>query len=111
MVMVATKNLHIKKGSTKTLLARFMGPFRITKVVKNVAMRVDLPKGLRMHNVFHVSLLNKYDQGKQSKMPPMPECIDSELEFEIEKNHVARFNNRRLHKAIFVSDKVESLLL
>ncbi len=85
MVMVATKNLHIKKGSTKKLLARFIGPFRITKVVNSVAMKVDLPKGLRMHDVFHVSLLNKYDQGKQSKMPPMPECIDGELEFEIEK--------------------------
>jgi hypothetical protein len=85
MVMVATKHLHIKKGSTKKLLARFMGPSRITKVVNNVAMKVDLPKGLRMHDVFQVSLLNKYDQGKQSKMPPMPECIDGELEFEIEK--------------------------
>ena len=82
--MVATKNLHIKKGSTKKLLARLMGPFRITKVVNNVAMRVDLPKGLRMHNVSHVSLLNKYDQGKPSKMPPMPECTEGDLEFEIE---------------------------
>jgi hypothetical protein len=85
MVMLSTKNLHIKKGSTKKLLARRTGPFRITKVINKVAMKLDLPKGLRMHDVFHVSLLTKYDQGKQTKMPPMPECIDGELEFEIEK--------------------------
>jgi hypothetical protein len=73
MVMVATKNLHIKKGSSEKLFARFMDPYRITNVINSVAMRVDLHKGLRMHNVFHVILLSKWNQDKLLKMPHMPE--------------------------------------
>ncbi len=54
LVLLPTANLLIKKGSTRKLLPRFMGPFSVIIEINKVAMRLDLPKKLRMHNVFHV---------------------------------------------------------
>ena len=39
----------------------FMGPFEILEIVGSVAYRVALPPNLsKVHNVFHISILNKY---------------------------------------------------
>jgi hypothetical protein len=37
-----------------------------------------------MHNVFHVSLLRPYIEGKSTKNPPIPEVIQDEFEFQIQ---------------------------
>jgi hypothetical protein len=85
LVLLSTANLHIKKGSTRKLLPRFMGPFSVIKEINKVAMRLDLPKKLRMHNVFHVSLLRPYIEGKSPRSPPIPMVLDGEHEFVVEK--------------------------
>ena len=47
-----------KKGK---LGPRFVGPFEILEQVRNVAYRLVLPPSLSgVHNVFHVSMLQKY---------------------------------------------------
>jgi hypothetical protein len=47
-----------KKGK---LYPRFIGPFEITQRVEKLAYRIALPSDLvRMHDVFHVSMLRKY---------------------------------------------------
>lgn len=47
---------------TKKLAPKWIGPYEITEVINEVAMRVALPKKWKMHNVFHVSLLKPYEQ-------------------------------------------------
>jgi hypothetical protein len=79
------KNLYIKKGSTKKLLPRYIGPLNITEQINPVAFKLDLPNRLRMHNVFHVSLLRVYKEGKHPRSPDLPECIESEYEYTVEK--------------------------
>ena len=66
-------------------MPRFMGPFSVIKEINKVAMRLDLPKKLRMHNVFHVSLLRPYIEGKSPRSPPIPMVLDGEHEFVVEK--------------------------
>jgi hypothetical protein len=84
-VLLSTKNLIIKRGSTKKLLPRYIGPLFVTKMINPVAFEVNLPKRLRMHNVFHASLLRPYLEGKHPKSPPIPDVIKREFEYEVEK--------------------------
>ena len=39
------------------LANKWAGPFRITKQIRPVAYKLELPRTYRVHNVFHVSLL------------------------------------------------------
>ena len=59
-VMVSTTNMtlkHAKGPGVKKFLPRYIGPFAISAIVGPVAYRIDIPPNLKMHNVFHVSLL------------------------------------------------------
>ncbi len=53
-------------------------------MVNPVAARLDIPKRLRWHPVFHTSLLRHYKENSRCKAPPIPEVIEGELEYEVE---------------------------
>ena len=63
-VWLSAKDLHLKVPSKK-LAPRFVGPFPITKVISPAAIRLRLPRSLRVHPTFHVS------QVKPTKDSPM----------------------------------------
>jgi hypothetical protein len=83
-MLLCTKNRHIKNGSSKKLLPRYIGPLNITEKVNPVAFKLGLPNRLRMHNVFHVSLLRVNIEGKHPRSPDIPECIEGEYEYTLE---------------------------
>ena len=56
MVYLNRKNIKIKRLSSK-LDFKKLGPFRIEKVLLDVSYRLELPRNIRIHPVFHVSLL------------------------------------------------------
>jgi hypothetical protein len=46
---------------THKLLPRRVGPFKVIGVTASkAACKLELPKGWKVHNVFHVSLLERY---------------------------------------------------
>jgi len=47
-------------GKYKKLSPRYCGPYAITRKVGDQAYELLLPPQLKVHNVFHVSLLKKY---------------------------------------------------
>ena len=89
--LVVYQNLNLGDKSRK-LTEKYTGPFRISQVISPVAYRLELPPALsRIHNVFHISLLNKVvsDSGEfpnrvQINRPP-PEIVDGEEMWEVEK--------------------------
>ena len=84
-VLLSTRNLRLKSPGARKLLPKFIGPFQIVARVGDVAYRLALPDTLRIHDVFHVSLLAGYVAGKDYKPPPLPIVVDGALEYEVER--------------------------
>lgn len=86
LIALSTKNLKLKIPSRK-LAPRFIGPFRVLDRVGQQAYRIGLPaKYSRIHNVFHVSLLESW-QTRDRNGPntvTMPELEDDD-EWEVEE--------------------------
>jgi Integrase zinc binding domain/Chromo (CHRromatin Organisation MOdifier) domain len=82
-VLLSTKNLKLKSDAPRKLLPRFIGPYKVLGLIGKVAYKLELPEQMRVHNVFHVSLLSKYvSDGKVHPLPP--QVVDGELEYEVE---------------------------
>lgn len=97
-VLLSTRNMRLK--GPRKLLPRFIGPFYVHKVINPVAYALDLPTGVRMHNVFHVSLLKPYRAGKDTLPPQSPEIVDGEIEYEVEsiQKHKVLKRGRSTHR-------------
>jgi transposase InsO family protein len=96
-VLLSTRNLHLRragdKSSTPKLLPKWVGPFKILEVIGKGAYRLQLPDTMKIHPVFHVSLLKTF-RSNGSVQPPDPIIIDGEEEFELERILDHRFVKR-----------------
>jgi hypothetical protein len=74
-VLLSTKNLKLP-GARKKLSARFVGPFQVRDLVGSQAYRLALPTSYKIHNVFHVSLLEPWNQrAGEEPAAPMPLAV------------------------------------
>ena len=76
-----------------------LGPFKISRIINPVAYELKLPSTLRIHPVFHVSLLEPRTKDiiKEFLQPePPPVIVDSHEEFEVEQILDSRIRHRQL---------------
>lgn len=83
-VLLSTKNIKLKHPQGKKLLPLWIGPFEVEAKIGEVAYKLKLAEGMRMHNVFHVSLIKAWREGGRIP-PPLPELIEDYLEYEVEQ--------------------------
>jgi len=60
LVYISTKNISYPKGTSRKLVPKFIGPYRIMEDFGNNSYCIDLPDNLKqcgVHNIFHSSLL------------------------------------------------------
>ena len=97
-VWLSAKNIKTTRSSKKLDYKR-IGPYRILKKINKNAYKLDLPATMRIHNVFHVSLLDKYREPVEGQKPPEPAPIvvgEDDEEWEVERILDSRRRHRKL---------------
>ena len=59
-IKVRPKKSSLRLGRFAKLASRYCGPFEILFRIGHVSYQLALPPNLRVHNVFHISVLKKY---------------------------------------------------
>jgi len=54
---------------------RFFGPYQVTEVINEAAVRLALPPQAKIHDVFHVGLLKKWVGTPPTSTPALPELL------------------------------------
>ena len=94
-LLLSTKNVRLKNPGARKLLPKWIGPYKVIKRVGKVAYQLDLPSNLKLHDVFHVSLLHVY-HSDGTVQPPPPILIEGDEEFEVDRilDHKDKFVNK-----------------
>ena len=98
MVWLLPCNIHTIRPSKK-LDWKKIGPFKITTKIGSNAYKLDLPPSMRIHNTFHISLLEPYEDNKfpsQVQAPPPPILIEGEDEYELDEIIDSRLHYNKL---------------
>ena len=85
---VKEKQSSLSLGRCGKLAPRFCGPFEILAKKGPVAYELALPTHVRVHNVFHASLLKKYVYDTKHVIDWSLLQVEPEGEFSLEPLHI-----------------------
>jgi len=89
LVMLSTKDLkyQMMERRTEKLTERFVGPYKIKKIISSNAVELELPSTVKIHLVVNVSRIQRYvgQVEGQRKKQPAPVVIKGEEEWEVER--------------------------
>jgi len=89
LVMLSTKDLkyQIARRRTEKLMKRFVGPYRIKKIISSNTVELELSSTVKIHSVVNISRIQRYigQVEGQRKEQPAPVVIEGEEEWEVER--------------------------
>ena len=84
LVMLSTKDLkyQIVRRRTEKLTERFIGPYKVKKIISANAVELELSSTIRIHPVVNISRIYRYigQVERQKKEQPAPVIIKGEEE-------------------------------
>ena len=92
-MLLSAKNISLDtqtKRSSKKLQPKYIEPYKVSEVILPVTYKLKLPDNLKIHPVFHISLLKKYYENTEEfpgrvVKPPPPIIVKDQEEFEVKK--------------------------
>ena len=57
----------MKAGNNKSLTWKWLGPYKIIKAIGSYAYRLEVPEGMRWHNVVYTTLLKPFRRRDESQ--------------------------------------------
>ncbi|KAM2989031.1 hypothetical protein FF2_003058 [Malus domestica] len=105
----------VRFGKKGKLSPRYIGPYRITERVGEVAYKLEVLLELsKVHDVFHVSMLRHYVSNPSHVIPPQPLDINLDLTYDEKpvtildwKDKILRNKTMRLVKVLWRNHSVE----
>jgi transposase InsO family protein len=98
-VLVSLQNVQTRRPSKKMDI-RFAGPYSILEKIGTRAFKIELPPTMKIHPVFHVSLLKPFHtpqiEGQAYDPPGAVEVDEAGQSFEVSSIIDSRINKRRL---------------
>jgi hypothetical protein len=94
-VYLLRRNIKTTRPSDKLDHKKF-GPFKIKRNIKDVSFELCLPTTMKIHPVFHISLLEPAPAGAAEGPTPEIDPETQEEEYEVEKVLGVRTNRRKL---------------
>ena len=89
LVMLSTKDLKYQMVGRRTekLTERFVGPYKIKKIISLNAVKLELPRTVKIHPVVNISRIQRYvgQVEGQRKEQPAPVIIEREEEWEVKR--------------------------
>jgi len=89
LVMLSTKDLKYQMIGRRTekLMERFVGPYKIKKIISMNVVELELPSTIRIYPVVNISRICRYvgQVEGQRREQPAPVMIEGEEEWEVEK--------------------------
>ena len=89
LVMLSTKDLKYQMVGRRTekLMKRFVGSYKIKKIVSKNVVELELPSTIKIHPVVNVSRIHKYVEQVegQKREQPAPVIIEGEEEWKVER--------------------------
>ena len=105
--MLSGRNIKTRRP-LKKLDHKNHGPFQIEKIISPLAVRVMLPRKWKIHNVFHVLLLEPY-RTSEHRAPPDPskvlreaDDIEQSEEYDVEEVMSSVKRGRRNKRILYL---------
>jgi len=101
LVMLNGRNIRTRRPSRK-MDHKNHGPFQVEKIISPLAVRLTLPRKWKIHNVFHVSLLEPYRTSEHRALPDPSKVlreaddIEQSEEYDVEEVMSYRKQGRRV---------------
>ena len=96
---VRPKRSTLSLGKYKKLSPRYCGPYEIQKSLGTQAYKLDLPSHLKVHNVFHVSLLKPYIPSPEHVLDDSQVIMPSQNTLELQPKRIIGSREREISEA------------
>ena len=91
-VLLSTRNIYFRAKSM--FHPKYIGPFTVLRQVNPVAYKLQLPNNIKLHPVFHTSLLKPAPNTRYKKPPPLQ--VQGQEEYEVQRILDAKRRGRHL---------------